>query len=41
MEIATLFLEGGYFIQTTMIYTHLLNKGGHGVKSQVDIFLPV
>jgi site-specific recombinase XerD len=45
---ATRLLEGGYDIRTiqelrahkdvsaTMIYTHVLNKGGHGVKSPVD-----
>jgi len=22
-----------------MIYTHVLNKGGHGVKSPVDLFV--
>jgi site-specific recombinase XerD len=44
-------LEGGYDIRTvqevmgrndartTMIYTHVLNKGGHGVKSPVDMFI--
>ncbi|MEI7676543.1 MAG: hypothetical protein WCJ03_07170, partial [Bacteroidales bacterium] len=25
-------------VSTTMIYTHVLNKGGHGVKSPVDVF---
>ena len=42
------FLEGGYAIRTVqellghkdlstmMIYTHVLNKGGHGVRSPVD-----
>ena len=31
----------GFFlrVQNTMIYTHVLNKGGHGVKSPVDIFI--
>jgi site-specific recombinase XerC len=40
--------EGGYEIRTvqellghkdvssTMIYTHVLNKGGHGVRSPID-----
>lgn len=23
----------------TMVYTHVLNKGGHGVKSPVDMFV--
>jgi hypothetical protein len=23
-------------VSTTMIYTHVLNKGGHGVRSPVD-----
>jgi len=25
-------------VSTTMVYTHVLNKGGHGVKSPVDLF---
>jgi site-specific recombinase XerD len=45
---ATQLLEGGYAIRTvqellghkdvktTMIYTHVLNRGGKGVKSPVD-----
>ena len=45
---ATNLLEGGYDIRTarellghkdvstTMIYTHVLNKGGHGVRSPID-----
>jgi site-specific recombinase XerD len=26
-------------VSTTMVYTHVLNKGGHGVKSPVDLFI--
>jgi hypothetical protein len=26
-------------VSTTMVYTHVLNKGGHGVKSPVDMFV--
>ncbi|HID29117.1 MAG TPA: hypothetical protein EYP19_03835 [Desulfobacterales bacterium] len=24
-------------VRTTMIYTHVLNKGGHGVRSPADL----
>lgn len=29
-------LMGHKDVSTTMIYTHVLNKGGHGVRSPVD-----
>ena len=29
-------LPGQYDVRTTMIYTHVLNRGGNGVKSPVD-----
>ena len=32
-------LMGHKDVSTTTVYTHVLNKGGHGVKSSVDLFL--
>ena len=29
-------LLGHNDVSTTMIYTHVLNKGGHGVRSPID-----
>ena len=29
-------LRGHNDVKTTMIYTHVLNRGGHGVKSPLD-----
>ena len=32
-------LMGHKDVSNTMIYTHVLNKGGHRVKSPVDMFI--
>jgi len=32
-------LMGHKDVSTTMVYTHVLNKGGHGVKSPADMFV--
>lgn len=32
-------VSGHKDVSTTMVYTHVLNKGGHGVKSPVDMFV--
>ena len=32
-------LMGHKDVSTTMMYTHVLNKGGHGVKGPVDMFI--
>ena len=33
-------LLGHASVETTMIYTHVLNRGGHGVRSPLDALLP-
>jgi site-specific recombinase XerC len=33
---ATHLLEAGYDTRTTMIYTHVLNRGGRGARSPID-----
>ncbi|MFN9974299.1 MAG: tyrosine-type recombinase/integrase, partial [Phycisphaerae bacterium] len=33
---ATHLLEDGYDLRTTMIYTHVLNRGPHGVRSPLE-----
>ena len=33
-------LLGHKSVRTTMIYTHVLNRGGHGVKSPLDRIWP-
>lgn len=33
-------LLGHTDVRTTMVYTHVLNRGGRGVRSPLDAFLP-
>ena len=35
-DIRTIQELGHKDVSTTMIYTHVLNKGGHGVRSPID-----